>query len=47
MQTDVVVNFFISGNFSFSFVSTSLVYITLPKKKKQNEGKEKLPEIKN
>ena len=39
MQTDVVVNFFISGNFSFSFVSTSLVYITLPKKKNKTKGK--------
>ena len=35
MQTDVVVNFFISGNFSFSFVSTSLVYITIRKKTKE------------
>ena len=40
MQTDVVVNFFISGNFSFSFVSTSLVYITLPKKKTKQRERE-------
>ena len=39
----VVVNFFISGDFSFSFVSTSLAYITIPKSKR----KKKLPEIKN
>ena len=29
--------FFISGNFSFSFVSTSLAYITIPKKKRKTE----------
>ena len=39
----VVVNFFMSGNFSFSFVSMSLAYITIPKSKR----KKKLPEIKN
>ena len=39
----VVVNFFISGNFYFSFVSMSLAYITIPKSKR----KKKLPEIKN
>ena len=42
-NVNVVVNFFISGNFYFSFVSTSLAYITIPKNKK----KHKLPEIKN
>ena len=40
----VVVNFFISGNFYFSFVSTSLAYITIPKNITE---KYKLPEIKN
>ena len=39
----VVVNFFNSGNFYFSFVSMSLAYITIPKSKR----KKKLPEIKN
>ena len=31
---DVVVNCFISGNFFFSFVSTSLAYITIPNNKR-------------
>ena len=31
----VVVNFFISGNFYFSFVSTSLAYITITKSKRK------------
>ena len=31
---DVVVNCFISGNFYFSFVSTSLAYITIPNNKR-------------
>ena len=40
----IVVNFFfISGNFYFSFVSTSLAYISIPKNKRK---KQKLPEIK-
>ena len=39
----VEVIFFISGNFYFSFVSTSLAYITIPK----SERKKKLPEIKS
>ena len=29
--------FFICGNFSFSFVSTSLAYITIPKNKRKTE----------
>ena len=36
-------SFFISGNFHFSFVSSSLAYITIPK----NKAKTKLPKIKN
>ena len=33
-----VVNFFTSGNFSFSFVSTSLAYITIPKNKRKTKS---------
>ena len=43
LHTYVVVNFFILGNFSFSFVSVSLAYITILK----NQRKQKLPEKKN
>ena len=43
LRTYVVVNFFILGNFSFSFVSVSLAYITILK----NQRKQKLPEKKN
>ena len=34
---NVVVNFFISGNCCFSFVSTSLAYITIPKNKSKTK----------
>ena len=34
-QVHVGVNFFISGNFHFSFVSNSLAYITIPKNIKE------------
>ena len=43
LHTYVVVNFFILGNFYFSFVSVSLAYITILK----NQRKQKLPEKKN
>ena len=33
----VVVNFFLLGNFSFSFVSTSLAYITILKNKRKTK----------
>ena len=33
----VVVNFFISGNVSFSFVSTSLAYIMIPKNERETK----------
>ena len=38
-QTNVsaVVNFFISGYFYFSFVSTSLAYITIPKNRRKRK----------
>ena len=39
---NVVVSFFSSGNFYFSFVSTSLAYNIIPPKRE----KQKLPEIK-
>ena len=33
----VVANFFVSGNFYFSFVSTSLAYISIPKNKRETK----------